>query len=223
MVRPQGDKRLVRPNRVQKFLRLAAGAVGIVDVGIQLDRHPALVAAGGDLPQDGGEVDRPSAGNQMLVLARGGDVFEVIVLGVRGHAGDPLLAAPRPRNRRGRCRSSSPPRANRSARQTPGIARNVSISRPGSGSINRSTSSRSASSTQGIDLVVEERGGRLPRLARRRSGPPGSVWIDGGAQFLGQRAAPAWYVRGEWPGSAGRARSTRDANRAAADRPRRSS
>ena len=70
---------------------LAGRLVGVVDVRIELDRQPAVVAGRGDRPQRGREVDRPAAGNQVPVDARGGDVFEVIVPRVRLHPRDPIL------------------------------------------------------------------------------------------------------------------------------------
>ena len=69
----------------------AGRVVGVVDVGIQLDGQPAVVAGGGDRLQRGLEVDRPAAGNQVAVHARVGDVLEVVVPGVRLHRGDPML------------------------------------------------------------------------------------------------------------------------------------
>ena len=74
-----------------KLLCLAAGLVGIVDIGIEFDGQPARVAASGNFPQNGREVNRPPAGNHVAMLARRGDVFQVVMLRMRGHPCDPVL------------------------------------------------------------------------------------------------------------------------------------
>ena len=100
-------------------------------------------------PQNGGEVNRPPAGNQVLVLARGGDVFQVIMLGVGGHPRDPVLGI--------LAHAVGVPDVEIQAQ--PGRIDPVansrycskrSINRPGSGSTSSMTSSRWAASTQGI-------------------------------------------------------------------------
>ena len=53
--------------------------VGVLVTGVQLDRHPAVVADLLERRQRRGEVDRALAGDQVVVDARRGDVFEVDV------------------------------------------------------------------------------------------------------------------------------------------------
>src|SRR5260370_40800044 len=65
----------------------AGGRVGIIDVWIQLDGDPVLVADRADGPQSGLEVDGAFAGNQMMVNARGGNVFQMEMANVRAEAG----------------------------------------------------------------------------------------------------------------------------------------
>ena len=114
----------------------------------------------------------PSPGNQVPVHARGGDVLEMVMPRVRGHLARPSPADPRRRNRRGRCRSSIPPKANRSARRTPGTARTARSSSPGSGSISRPTSSCLGNFDAGHQLVVKDLGGRRPTIGRARAARP---------------------------------------------------
>src|SRR5690606_35522940 len=53
----------------------AGRVVRVVDEGVQLDRHPAVVAGPVDRVEDLGEVDRPGAGHEVMMLAGRRDVL----------------------------------------------------------------------------------------------------------------------------------------------------
>ena len=72
-------------------VRRAGGFVGLIDVGIQLDRDPAVIASCLNRFQHGREIDGSVPRDQMAVDPRGGDILEVVVPGVGSHLRDPVL------------------------------------------------------------------------------------------------------------------------------------
>src|SRR5438105_10629192 len=80
MILPASRLDLSPATRDQGQDSLQGGArrrVGVVDVWIQLDRYPTVIADGLDGREDGREIDGALARNQVMMNAGGGDVFQV--------------------------------------------------------------------------------------------------------------------------------------------------
>ena len=77
--------------------RQPGGVVGVVDVGVKLDRQPAVVAGRLDRVRSTSARSRspPVPGDEVVVDPRRGDVLEVVMADVRGELGDGPEGCPR--------------------------------------------------------------------------------------------------------------------------------
>src|SRR5262249_57981723 len=64
---------------VDALERRPSGGVRVIDVGIQFNRHPAIVADGANGLKYGREINRSLTRHEMMMHARGGDVFQMHV------------------------------------------------------------------------------------------------------------------------------------------------